>query len=752
MANDMTVQPSRAPAVRTTKKSQADTLEKEAERFRRRKSWFTMELQRQQANRYQMALDEGYYDSDQWTPEEAAEVRGRGQNPVVYNEIAPTIDALIGMERRMRTDFDVLNRHDDTPEADEDAQNKSKLMKYLADVNRTPFERSQAADDQLKAGLGWIETVAIGDRTQQPIRVRSESWRNMLHDSLGRSRTAEDWRYQFRFKEVDLDIAEAMLPGKGDILKRAMTHHDTRQYYDWAGGGAMTGLLPMFEDGLPRKWNTYDADAWINNPRQRVLLIECWSTEPFNPNEGMGSIELDQAIRMRKRVSIMTEYDTLLESWSPYKHGRYPFIPLWCYRRKRDGQPYGVGRRLRGPQDSLNKLMSKAHFRLSVNQVRLEKGALDEEVMDKEELREEVAAPDGILEFAAGALSKGMVEIREGAPLAEPEMRLADINRSAIRQSSGVSGEDRGLDHNDVSGKARKLRQEQSSLLTAEIFDNMRLARQIEGEIVLSLMEQYHTEAFVFSVPGETKKFEYVKINQPDPNDPNSKLNDITKRTAQFVIGEQPWAQALSEAAFESTMDMLGGLAKVAPQVVISILDIVFELNPNLPKKGQFLQRIRQATGMPDPDKGPTPEQIQQNQKKSQMADAQFQTQLAELQAKVRKAQAEGTKLDAAAFKDQLEGLYMAAQAAQVIAMAPGLAPVMDELAKSAGFVDKDGPPLIAPMQQAVAAGPQGQPIPPPQGAPPQMIPPPQGAAGPLVGHEQGIQTPVADGLRPGVA
>lgn len=52
-----------------------------ADRFRQRKSWFATEMARQQANRYQMALDEDYYDSIQGTPDEAAAVRARGQTP-----------------------------------------------------------------------------------------------------------------------------------------------------------------------------------------------------------------------------------------------------------------------------------------------------------------------------------------------------------------------------------------------------------------------------------------------------------------------------------------------------------------------------------------------------------------------------------------------------------------------------------------------------------------------------------------------
>lgn len=732
----------------------ASEKDKAGKRFLTRKSWFTMELQRQQTNRYQMALDECYYDGEQWTPDERAEIMARGQNPVVYNEVAPEIDFLIGLEARTRTDYDIMARNDDSPEADADAEVKSKLMKYIEDINKAPFERSQAIDECFKAGLGWLEAQAVGDPTQMPIRIRSESWRYMLHDSLGHHMLSEDWRYVFRFKDVDFDIADAMFGyKKTDMLRKAVVHYDTRQTSEWLGGTMMGGMMPSFDDGLPRKWNTFDADAWVNNPRERLMLIEAWTTEPYKTPRGKtSSANVDDAIRMRKRVAVMTEFDTLIEEWSPYNHGRYPFIPLWCYRRKKDGQPYSPIRRHRGPQDMLNKQMSKAQFRIAVNQVRMEEGALNDEIMDEEELRDEVASPDGILIFARGALQGNKVEIREGQQFLEGDLKMVAENRNAIRSTSGRTHEDGGANDPGRSASARNAKEEQGGLLTAKLFDNIRMARQIEGEIVLSLSEQYHTQPMTFSVPGEIKKREFVKINQQQAD--GSVLNDISKRTAQYVIGEQPWNQALSEASFEAAMDMLGSLSKTAPQVVVAILDIVFELNPNLPKKARILQRIRQATGQPDPDKGPTPEQIQQNQQKQQMAQAEFSTQMALMQAKVLEAKAKGESLEASAFMDQLEGLYMAAQAAQIVVAAPQLAPVMDEIAKAAGFVDKDAAGGITPPASMLALQPPQAPpqAPPQQPNPGPAIPPLQGKAGALAGHEFGMRSVTNPGIRPTTA
>lgn len=697
---------------RTKQLAKRDDKEAQMKRHLRRRSWFTAELSRQAANRYQMQMDCDYYDGDQWTPQEAAEVIDRGQNPVVFNEIKPVIDFLIGTERRARVDFNVTNRTDSSEEAYKDARNKTELLKFIDDLNRTQFVRSEAADDMWKAGLGWLEVGVRADPEQFAIYKRAESWKNMLYDSLGQSKMPDGWRYLFRYREVDLDIAEAMVPKKDHhLLHKAIINADTKGYMDWWNGQPLTGMHSLIDQSLTGKWTSYDADAWLSNPRERVLLIECWADEPYR-DVGDARSGLDNApFSMRKRVAIMTEHDTLMESWSPYAHNCYPFIPLWCYRRKKDGAPYGIARQHRGPQDSLNKHMSKAQFRISTRQVLLERGALDDDVMDQQQLEETISDPSAVLTFANGALSGGKIEIKEGLQLAQADIQLAERMAMSIRSSSGVSTEDRGQDPGNVSGKARAIREAQGSKLTAEPFDNLLMARQLEGELTLSLAEQYQTEPLEFAPPGEGRRRQFVKINQPDPANPGSRLNDITKRKAAFIIGEAPWQQSLAEGAFESAMEMLGQLASVAPQVVVSILDIVFDMNPNLPRKHEMLRRIRSVTGMDDPDEGETPEAQAKKQQQAQMAQMQFEAQMAQVKADIREAQAKGEKLEADAMAKRLESLYMSAQAAQILTMAPQIAPVADELARSVGFKDQAGDgALNAPVAVQQPQQPQQQP------------------------------------------
>ena len=97
------------------------------ERHDKRRDWFLSEASRQSANRMMMARSENFYDGNQYEFEDAEELRARGQPVVVYNEVKPTIDWLIGTERKTRVDFLVV-ADDEGEEADNDASLKTKLL------------------------------------------------------------------------------------------------------------------------------------------------------------------------------------------------------------------------------------------------------------------------------------------------------------------------------------------------------------------------------------------------------------------------------------------------------------------------------------------------------------------------------------------------------------------------------------------------------------------------------------------------
>lgn len=179
---------------------------------------YQRELDRQQDNRIDQAQDEDFYDNIQYTEEERQTLEDRGQAPLTYNVIAQSVNWIIGSEKRGRTDFNVLPRGKEDAKP---AERKTQLLKYLSDVNRTPFHRSRAFEDAVKVGIGWLEDGVTDDDNGEPVYSRYESWRNMTWDSSSTELDLEDCRYVTRSKWTDLDIAAAVFEGRDELLYAA---------------------------------------------------------------------------------------------------------------------------------------------------------------------------------------------------------------------------------------------------------------------------------------------------------------------------------------------------------------------------------------------------------------------------------------------------------------------------------------------------------------------------------------------------
>lgn len=711
------------------------------------RDWYDQEWQRQAANRYQMALDEDYYDSMQWTTEDAQELMDRGQAPLVFNEIKPTIDWVIGTERRTRIDHKVLPRKG-SKEATADAENKTQLLKYLSDVNHTPFQRSIAFESCAKAGVGWLETGIKGDPTDELAYTRSEDWRNIIYDSNSVEYDASDMRYIFRARWLDEDIALAYFPERVDIIHQAVqsgesiTDDDDDLYYM---GARVTDPSQDYAGVSVGKYHPYDGSAYAFSRRARVKLTECWYKVPvlkrkfsngdmegeaFDSNNAehvealKGGYSLYDKLEMEVRCAIFCAAGLLFDGKSPYRHGRIPFVPVWCYRRKRDNAPYGMIRNLRDPQDDLNKRASKALFILSTNRIVGDEGAVD----DWEELRREAARPDSVIVKKPGK----ELRIERDVQLAEEHLKLMERDIQHIRNVGGVNNENLGRQSNADSGKAILARQDQGGVVTTAPFDNLRFAVQLIGEMEIANIEQFYTDQKSVRIVGDRGGVKFQDLNQPDEN--GNILNDITAFQADYVVSEQDYRSSLRQAMFESLFDIVGRLAQMNPQVALNLLDLVVEM-ADLPNKDELVARIRQLNGQRDPDAESTPEdQAAENAQKEAQA-LQQQVALETMQNQLAKLVAETGKLDAEAMSTKIEAMYAALQAAGVVATIPGAAKVADEIMKGVGYVDATSAQTADMIQQA-ADEQQGQPVPEIQ----QL-----NAPSPMEGVTGGIETPQID-------
>ncbi len=712
-------------------------------------NYYTEELDRQEDNRAQMALDHDFYDGLQWTAEDAQALRERGQAPMVLNVISQSINWVLGSEKRGRTDWKVLPRR---KEDGKPAERKTQLLKYLNDANDTTFHVSRAFEDAVIAGLGWMEDGVQEESDAEPIYSRYEDWRNMLWDSAATELDLSDARYISRSKWIDLDVITRLFPNRAGMLQASAG--DMMR----AGGNYATGDEPMDDIETDRAWS--GGFGSTGTGRQRVRVIEFWFMLPTNvarlkggtfsgdifdasdsrhqrslAEEGASTTDRTS---MRMHCAVMTSAGLLWFGESPYRHNRYPFTPVWGYRYGRNKLPYGIVRGLRDLQEDINKRWSKALYILSSNKTIMDEGA----VSNMQEFLDEVSRPNGVIQKKKGY----DLTINADRELGPEHLQLMQTGIAMVQQVSGVTDELMGRSTNAKSGVAIQARQNQGQLSTSKLFDNLRYSKKQQGEKQLSLIEQFMTEQKQFRITNMRGTPEYVTVNDGLPE------NDIAHTKADFVIGEADWRATMRQAATDQLVDML---SKMPPQVAMVLLDLLVE-SMDIENRDEIVRRIRQINGQRDPDQTePTPEDIarqQQEQQQAQLQQQQIMLQMRELASKAGKNEAEAQRIQALA--DQVRAMTVntnvnsesvAITAAQS-ALMMGVPQVADVLLREAGWVPAPEQQANREMADAVAAvqarqqqddQQQGQPNQPPQGQPaPQQ---PQQPAAPAQQPNEGV-------------
>lgn len=673
-------------------------------------AYYQEELDRQSWNREQMAIDQDFYDNIQWSEHDAAALRERGQSPMVFNIIAQSLNWVMGSEKRGRTDFRVLPRRKEESAA---ATRKTQLLKYLSDANDSGFATSRAFEDAAIVGVGWLECGQQDDDDGEPVYSRYESWRNMLWDSASTNMDLTDARYVFRSKWVDTDIATALFPNRKAMIEHAagdaMRVGGTRQFGDDAMDSQETERI--YTGGIigatSGRTRVRLIEGWFMLPKQvqRIrggdLHGEIYDAEDPRHQEQLatGQVTLVTKTAMRMHCCIMTTAGLLFFGESPYRHNRFPFTPIWAYRRGRDGMPYGIVRGLRDIQEDINKRFSKALYILSSNKTVMDEGA----VSDMDEFLKEVARPDGVIQKKKGY----ELVINADRELAPAHLELMSRSISMVQQVSGITDELMGRTTNATSGIAIANRQNQGQLSTSKLFDNLRLAKKVHGEKELSLVEQFFTEQKQFRITNQRGTPEYITINDGLPE------NDIARTKADFVISEADWRATMRQAATDQLVELL---SKMPPQVGMVLLDLMVE-SMDIDNREEIVRRIRAINGQRDPDQTePTPEDIQKMQAEQEAAEFQKQmalAQLRELVSKAAKNEADAQRILAQAglAEAQTVGTNVTAEqnainAAQ-LALIPGIAPTADVLLREAGFVP--APEKAAQVQIAAAIQAQAQ-------------------------------------------
>ncbi len=575
-----------------------------------------------------------YYDHKQYTRREAALLRSRKQPVITRNRIKPKVDYLKGIELQTRTDPEAAPR---TPMDEDAAQAATDAVRYVYDKNQFPKKKSEVFENLVIEGTGGVEVfVKPTSDDELEICINRFHWDRLGYDPHSRELDFSDALYRYGVVWMDYDRAVERYPERIEVLSSTISSEST--------------LSTTYDDTPRLRW------ADVSRRRVRICKLE------YKHGDAVWVCEFTRSGFLSDPEPSPYLCDRGKPEWS---------IIMQSSHVDREGNRYGYVKTWLDIQDEINKRASKHLHLVSVRQTYSTEGAIE----DVQKLKVELAKPDGHLKFTRGEYGKdfGVLPTMDQA---SAQFQLLQEAKQEI-DTVGVNAAMAGMDERQLSGNAIRKLQQGASTELKPLFECVAQFDNNVCRAVWNRIKQFWTAEKWIRVTGDDDSPQWVGLNVPVTDAAGELVaieNNLAEIDVDFSMVEVPDTVNSQQEQFEA-------FTAIYPSIPDQQKAAAFELlveSSTLRNKKKVLERLKG-----DQDQ----------------ASADLQKRLAELQAqlleaKVALALAQAEKAKSGAQVDNVETLYSAMQAAQTAATVPGVVPIADGIARSAGFVDKNVAPI----------------------------------------------------------
>ncbi|EKM9454193.1 portal protein [Escherichia coli] len=608
-----------------------------------------------------------YYDGDQLPPEVLQVLKDRGQPMTIHNLIAPTVDGVLGMEAKTRTDLVVMSDEpdDETEKLAEAINAEFADACRLGNMNKA---RSDAYAEQIKAGLSWVEVRRNSDPFGPEFKVSTVSRNEVFWDWLSREADLSDCRWLMRRRWMDTDEAKATFPGMAQVIDYAID--DWRGFVDTTvTEGQPSPLMSAWEEY--QSWDRKE-NEWLQRERRRVLLqvvyyrtferlpvieLSNGRVVAFDKNNLMHAVAVASG-RVQVRVGRVSR---IREAWFVGPHfivdrpcsapqGMFPLVPFWGYRKDKTGEPYGLISRAIPAQDEVNFRRIKLTWLLQAKRVIMDEDATQ---LSDNELMEQIERPDGIIKLNPARKNQKSVadvfRVEQDFQVTSQQFQVMQESEKLIQDTMGVYSAFLGQDSNASSGVAISNLVEQGATTLAEINDNYQFACQQVGRLLLAYLldglKKRRNHAVVINRDDRQRR-QTIVLNAEGDN--GELTNDISRLNTHIALAPVQQTPAFKAQLAQRMSEVIQGLP---PQVQAVVLDLWVNLL-DVPQKQEFVERIRAALGTPKSPDEMTPEEQQAAQQQQAQEQQQQELQMREMAGRVAKLEAEAARAQAAAQRD----------------------------------------------------------------------------------------------------
>ena len=655
---------------------------------------FIGEIINQPAWRARADIEADYYDSNQYDAETLQQMRERGLPPIFVNLIAPTINMVLGLEAKTRTDWVVKPELDQYEDAALALSQKMKEFERMSGADRACAD---AYAHQIKVGLGWVEvgynkSDPFGYRYRCEFVHRREIWWDWHDNDPGLAKA----RYLVRRKWYDEDVACAYFPQHKELIKGALR--------GWTGfdPAQLDTADAMYIDMEHERNFAWADEEWRDSLRKRVCIYEVWyrtyergfvirfkngqvkEFDDQNPVQlaaiNAGMAELEGVVIPRMRMSYWIGPHRLADMATPYPHQEFPYVPFWGFREDRTGAPYGMIRAMKPLQDEVNARRAKMLWQLSARRVMVDEDA----VADHEKFAQEVARPDmyqKINTMKGKYRVTDRVHIEDNAGLTSQQFEVYQDSKQTLQDAGGVYQQQLGKGGAADSGIAISQLIEQGTTTLAEINDNYGMARMLVGNRGLALVSNDMAGKEESVKVEQFGTYKRVKFNQKktDPVTKRTYLNnDITRMQMSVVLSDLP---ATPTYRMQQFMELTKLVSTLPEQIQMAVIDIVINAS-DVPDKQEILKRLREQMGLGSkPQEDMDEEELAQFQ--AQQAEMQRQKQLQDRAAAAQVAETE-SKIPLNDAKTELTLVQ-----ADALKVDKGLAPELSRHSSTAAAIEE---------------------------------------------------------------
>jgi hypothetical protein len=504
----------------------------------------------------------------QWSASDLSVLAMQKRPGLVVNKIAPLLKLLGGYQRLNRYNPILLPR---TEGDGEKAKKATALTDWVMDETDYLNEESEAFDDGITCGRGWLEVgYEWDDETERGhIYVRKRSPFDIYPDPECRKYDLSDANYLADAEWVDKWTLINAFPEQEELIQ------------------AVTAMYNADED------DRGDRNYWYDNTTSKVRLVRMWYRSTGHVEK---QTEWGETRKVRVRQIRVASYlgDLILEDVeSPYTHGFLPyvwFMPDW------DGEgdiPRGVVRDLKDPQREINKRRSQLLHLLNTMANRgwfVQEGSLSPEELRKMEL---MGSTPGIV-----------VKYNNTAPAAFDTTQLPtafaqveQANTSDLKEISGINEEMMGMNvPASASGRAIELKQQAAITSIAGMLDNLRRTKRQVMRMLWGyrgrqgVIQQFITNEMAVRITQDDGQPGFVKLNQKVPVadpltgvpplfDENGEIiatvmDDVSTWEFDIVLADEPTSPSGRTAAFWKLLEAAKQGVPIPPDILLEASDI----------------------------------------------------------------------------------------------------------------------------------------------------------------------------------